>query len=129
MSNRKSQPSTRHVYQIEKWQKSIEKTEQDHFLDSRNFPGYSLITELYCNCRQAWEVVLSFTSTADTELHQLASNEAGRFNIWGDGLAVVNGGLDEILDGIWEMQEMVVVLVASMVEQLMTCKTTPPPST
>lgn len=60
-------------------------------------------------------------SDEDTDEGFLAQNEAGRFRLWGDGFAVQDGGLDELLDGS-VLQGAVVVQLVSIARKLRRCK-------
>ncbi|KAF8246174.1 hypothetical protein K440DRAFT_645263 [Wilcoxina mikolae CBS 423.85] len=78
-----------------------------------------LITQLYQSCQKAWKLVIDDNVLTDAEEMHMARNEAGRFNIWGDGFGAGDGGLDELLDGLETMQETVVVLIARVAQKLL----------
>jgi len=80
-----------------------------------------LIAKLYQSCQKAWKLIINGNVPEDTEEMHMARNEAGRFNIWGDGFGAGDGGLDELLDGLETMQETIVVLIARVAQKLLQC--------
>jgi len=80
-----------------------------------------LIAKLYQSCQKAWKLIIDGNVPEDAEEMHMARNEAGRFNIWGDGFGAGDGGLDELLDGLETMQETIVVLIARVAQKLLQC--------
>jgi hypothetical protein len=80
-----------------------------------------LIAKLYQSCQKAWKLIIDDNVLTDVEEMHMARNEAGRFNIWGDGFGAGDGGLDELLDGLETMQETIVVLIARVAQKLLQC--------
>jgi len=75
-------------------------------------------TNLFKSCHKAWDVLVNGIEEGnhelDTDWVHILRNEAGRFSIWGDGFEARNGGLENMLDGVEEIRETVIVLLASV---------------
>jgi hypothetical protein len=86
-----------------------------------------LVTELYKISVETFKIVSNSIHTAasldrskvvkEDELRS-AQNEVGRLQIWGDGFEADAGGLEQLLEGMEEMQETVATLLAGIARRL-----------
>jgi hypothetical protein len=67
--------------------------------EDEHAPGFC--GELFIITRDLFNALQLSGRLSDPESDEafLAQNEAGRFRLWGDGFDVLEGGLDELLDG------------------------------
>jgi hypothetical protein len=82
--------------------------------------------ELFILTRDLFNALQLSGRVSDPESDEafLAQNEAGRFRLWGDGFDVLDGGLDELLDGSM-LRSAVVVQLVGIARKLRRCTLSP----